>query len=211
VKAPDSRLPAPGPEIVLLVVIAGCGGAQRANVDPCAGDHVIVGVAEVAALSGCRTVGGDVVIRGAGELDLSGLRVEEIDGDLTIGPTFALDVVSVEGVRWVGGTVSVVSNAAATGIYLAALEEAGNVEVASNLTAQGVTLSGLHVVRGDLAVERNPALENLHLGSLEEVGGTLSIADNDLLEIVEIDEVRAGAVRVSGKALPSDLVVRLRH
>jgi hypothetical protein len=171
---------------------------------------VIVSAEDASAVAGCRTVEGTIEVRGAGELDLEALKgIERVTGDVTIGPTFGVTVISLDGIRTVGGTLRIVSNGVATGVYLPALEQAGGIEIASNVAAGGVAMPALASVEHDLLVEQNPVLENLTMGSLGRVGGTLRIKDNRALAIVEIGAVEAGVVDVAGDALPDDFASKL--
>jgi hypothetical protein len=156
-------------------------------------------------------VAASLELRGAGYLDLAELaHVEVVEGDLTIGPTFGLDVVNLEGLREVRGTLKIVSNAVATGVYLPALQQAARIEIAANVGVAGVAMPALRTVTGDLVIAENPALENLGLGSLQKVGGTLRIAENRVLALVEIGEVEATRFDVTGEALPPEVTERLR-
>lgn len=172
------------------LLLAACGGAEPAPRRPdraCQGDWIVTSQEDVEQVAACGAVGGDVTIRGAGDLDLAALTpLAEIGGDLVIGPTFDLDVVAVEGLRRVGGALRIVSNGLATGVFLPRLEHAGSVEVAGNVAIAGLSMPALRAVGGDLIIEDNPGLEHLDAALLAEVGGTLRIQGNPLLATVEL-------------------------
>ena len=170
--------------ITLLLAVAGCGGApSAAPARTCEGDRVIVRQADVAEVAACGELHGSLTIRGAAVADLSALAsLETVRGDLVIGPTFDLDVVSVEGVRRIGGALRVVSNGLATGVFLPRLEHAGSVEVAGNVAIAGVSMPALRSIDGDLVVEDNPSLERLDTGALESVGGATRIQSLDTVQ-----------------------------
>jgi hypothetical protein len=174
------------------VVLGGCGGAEPAPRRPditCQGDWIITSQEVLEEAAACGAVGGDVTIRGAGDLDLGALAsLESVGGDLVIGPTFDLDVVSVEGLRRVGGALRIVSNGLATGVFLPRLDQAGSVEVAGNVAIAGLSMPSLRQVDGDLVVEDNPGLEHLDLGALAGVGGALRIEGNPVLATVELPD-----------------------
>ena len=173
-----------------LVLLAACGGAERPETPrapTCAGEIVITGEDALASLAGCRRLDGSLVIRGGAAFDLTRLdELEVVTGDLTIGPTFALETITVTGLREVGGAVHVISNAAAGGASLPALERAGSLEVAANVDLGRFVAPRLTDVAGDVTIADNPDLELLQLGALARVGGAVSLAANPNLQVIEI-------------------------
>jgi hypothetical protein len=199
------------------MVAAGCGARVREPEAPrssCRGDVVVTSADQLAALASCDRLDGSLALRGAARLELGALRrLAAVTGDLEIGPTFDLDVVSLDGVRFVGGAVRLVSNAAATGAFLPALERAASLEVAGNVAVLTITAPSLARVEGDLVIEDNPALEVLTLRALAEVGGALQIRRNPALELVDAAAlVRIGGdAEVGGARLPAELADHVRR
>jgi hypothetical protein len=175
---------------VALVLLAACGGAERPDAPrapTCTGDRVITGEDSLASVAGCSRLDGSLAIRGGAAFDLTQLAdLEVITGDLTIGPTFALETLHVTGLREVGGAVRIVSNAAADGASLPALERAGSLEVAANVDLGRFLAPRLTDVAGDVTVADNPELELLQLGALARVGGAVSLTANPVLQVIEI-------------------------
>jgi hypothetical protein len=175
--------------VTALVLLAGCTHPHAGADARCSGDAVIVSDEQLDAIGRCAAYDGSLQIRGAGELDLTRLaKVERITGDLTIGPTFGLDVVDLEHLRAVGGALRIVSNGAATGAYLPALEQVGSLEISSNVGLAGVALPSLTRIGGDLVVDGNPVLENLTAAKLQAVGGQLVMDRNPQLTLIEIPD-----------------------
>jgi hypothetical protein len=182
-----------------LVLVAACGGAEPTPARPeaaCGVDRVITRQDHLEEVGACGSVTGNLIIRGAARFDLAALApLESVDGDLIIGPTFDLDVVSVDGLRRVGGALRIVSNGLATGVFLPRLEHAGSIEVAGNVAIAGVSMPALRQVDGDLVVEDNPGLEHLAAGALAEVGGIVRIDGNPALAAEQADALRERSPR----------------
>jgi hypothetical protein len=174
----------------LLLLVAACGGAERPETPrapTCTGEIVVTSEDALATIAGCRRLDGSLVIRGGASFDLTRLdELEVIAGDLTIGPTFALETITLTGVREVGGAVHVISNAAANGASLPALERAGSLEVAANVDLGRFVAPRLRDLAGDLTITDNPDLELLQLGALARVGGAVSLTANPSLQVIEI-------------------------
>jgi hypothetical protein len=187
----------PAPTRVALLLLAACAhapGSPRAR--PCpTGDVAIRAQADVDALAGCRAVPGALSIRTAAPIDLRPLdALEEIGGDLAIGPTLAL--AGVDGfahLRAIGGALRLSANAEATGAYFPALERAGAVAVDGNLSLAELLAPKLARVTGDVTISHNGALEVVDLGALV-VAGRIAFDDNR-----ELGEVHVPAL---GRAAP---------
>lgn len=177
----------------LLALLVGCGGASAAPARPaaaCAGDVVVGSQEELASVAACGTVDGSVAIRTAARLDLSALApLEEVRGDLTIGPTFDVPAIRADGLRRVGGALRIVSNGAATAAHLPRLERAGSVEIGGNVALGTISAPALAEVGGDLRVEDNPALEILVAGALARVGGEVRVERTAQLGLVDLGRV----------------------
>jgi len=169
-----------------LIVIAGCASAAHPRACP-RGDVAIRGQDDVRALAGCRAITGSLVIRTGAPLDLHGLAdVEQIAGDLVIGPTLAIG--GVDGfahLRAIGGQLRLASNASATGAWFPALERAGAVVVDGNLALTELSAPRLATVGGDVTVAHNGALEVVDLGALV-VAGRITFDDNRSLGDVSV-------------------------
>ena len=140
---------------------------------------VAAGPEALAALAGCQRVPG-LTVRGAGPLSLAPLaELVQVDGDLVIGPTLALDAVGLPALEEVGGRLAVVSSAAATGLYAPRLTAVGALEIRDDLSLATVSLPALATVAGPLTVTRLPALELVDTSALTRVDGAVVVAVPD--------------------------------
>jgi hypothetical protein len=159
------------------LLIAGCAHASPRACP--SGDVAIRVQADADAMAGCRAVGGALSIRTGAPIDLRGLAsLEEIGGDLAIGPTLALT--GIDGfahLRAIGGALRVTANAEVTGAYFPALEKAGAVVVDGNFALAELLAPKLAAVAGDVTVSHNGALEIVDLGALV-VAGHITFDDN---------------------------------
>lgn len=169
----------------LLCLLAACGAGEKAGPAPApaprcpAGDVVVRVEEDAAALAGCTA----------------------IEGDLLVGPSFALGSIAALGrIERVTGSLEISSNAALTGVFMAGLRSVtGNVTVESNLSAETVSLHHLVEVGGDLVVRDNRGLVRLDLGALTRVGGRLEVSDHPVLDSVSLDAIAsAGEVAIDG-------------
>ena len=168
-----------------LCLLVACGSGDRAaparpGAPPCPRGDAIVRVDEEAAgLARCTV----------------------IEGDLVIGPSFALgSLASLARIEEVGGSLEIASNAALAGVFMPGLRRVtGSVTVESNLGAETVSLHHLREVGGDLVVQGNRGLLRLDLSALEKVGGRFEVSDHPVLESVSLDAlVSAGEVAIDG-------------
>lgn len=214
-----------GRVVVLSVCTAGlalvaCGGGQHGGsgaVD-CAqvGTTVVRDQADADRLAGCAVVRGDLVVAGAGEIDLTPLgALVRIEGNLHVGPTLALNSIDGFGaLQVVGGHLELVENFSATGAYFGALERVGgSVRVRANPGFDNVALGRLAAVGASVWVVDNPSLARLDIGAVVQVGRDLVVTDNPLLESMPVAEsVLVGGTRIIARlrgaskptSIPSD-------
>jgi hypothetical protein len=186
-----------------LIGVVACGHPARPRPATCpAGDVLVESQADVAALAGCRRLAGALAIRTGVALDLGPLaRLEEVRGDLVVGPTLALGGVDgFGGLRAVGGTLRVASNGEATGAWFPALERAGAVEVVGNTALAELFVPRLGAVDRDVVIRGNPALELVDAGSLRRAR-RLSIEDDRALAVLRVPAAVGAEVHVARTAL----------
>ncbi len=180
---------------------------------PCPIDRpvMIVSQADAARLAGCATLR-SITIRSGGSLDLSVIgALTTLTGDLTIGPTVAVEDVTLRGLRTVDGAIHVVGNGLLQGIFLPTLERAGRVVIDGNVAITTLSLPRLAAVRGALRVTDNASLELIDIPALASVDDELVLAHNPKLTLVESGELRAaGQVEIDAPKLSTDLTDRLR-
>ncbi len=172
---------------LLRAATAACGHAAPHPRGCPTGDAAIRAAADVVALAPCRALPGALVIRTGAPIDLRPLAgLEEIAGDLTIGPTLALTGLDgFDHLRAIGGTLRVSANAEATGAWFPALESAGAVVIDGNLALAELFAPRLARVRGDVSIAHNGALQILDLGALV-VAGHIALDDNRALGEVHV-------------------------
>jgi hypothetical protein len=195
-------------------VAVGCGPiAATRPAASCGGDRpvVIVRQADITALAGCTTLRG-VTIRSAAPLDVSALRqLATITGDLTIGPTVAVDEIQLGELRAVLGTIHIVANGLVTGVFLPRLERAGRIAVDGNASLTTVSLPRLAAVHGALQVTDNASLEALDLPALLTVDQDLVLDGDPVLTVLDAPQLRrTGALALAAPRLPHDVADRLR-
>ena len=201
--------------LALLALVPAClssrsGGESAAH---CPQDKSVeLGLQEdVNRLAGCTVLRG-IVIRTGAPIELSPLReLEEITGDLSIGPTIGLDEVAFNGLLRVGGTVRVANNNSLRGLFLPRLERAGRVEVENNVALTSISMPRLTDVQGALVIADNSSLELISAQLLTGVGNELVIAGHPRLELVEMPRLgTVDAVRVErNPKLAADVVDKL--
>jgi hypothetical protein len=178
-------------KLALLAVLPGCflgHGKQRAS---CPTDRTVeLSLPEdVKRLAGCEKVGG-VVIRTGATVDVSPLaELEEITGDLSVGPTVGVDTVAFNGLLRVGGTIRVANNGSLRGLYLPRLEHAGRIEVDNNAVLSTISLPRLADVDSSLVITDNNALELLTATLLVTIGHELVISGHPKLELLEMPRI----------------------
>lgn len=200
--------------LACAALLPGCFLVKKDDVAACPKDRVVhLGLQEeVGAVSGCSRLSG-IEIRTGATVDVTPLReLEEITGDLLIGPTVGVDTVAFNGLLRVGGTIRVVSNSSLRGLFLPRLESVGRIEVEANVVLTTIALPRLTTVHNSIVIASNPGLELLSAGVLSKVGGELVIVDHPKLNLVELPRVsRLQAVRLENNPkLPAEVTDKLR-
>jgi hypothetical protein len=177
--------------LALLALLPGCflgHGKQSASCPE--GRTVELSLPEdVKRLAGCEKVGG-IVIRTGATIDVAPLaELEEITGDLSVGPTVGVDTIAFNGLLRVGGTIRVANNGSLRGLYLPRLEHAGRVEVDNNAVLSTISLPRLADVDSSLVITDNNALELVTATLLVTIGHELVIAGHPKLELLEMPRI----------------------
>lgn len=199
----------------LLSVLSGCflfKGTPNASCPE--GKIVELGLQEdVKRIAGCPSAGG-VTIRTGATIDVTPLNeLEEIAGDLAIGPTVGVDSVAFNGLLRVGGTIRIVSNGSLRGVFLPRLEHAGRIEIDGNAVLTTISMPRLVDVAGSLVITDNHGLELVSAGTLTSIGGELVIVGHPKLNLLEVPRLtRMETIRIEGnpKVTP-ELVAQLRE
>jgi hypothetical protein len=167
---------------------------------------------DIAGYAGCKRALG-LAIRTGATIDLAPLReLDEITGDLAIGPTVGVETVSLPALRRVGGAIRVASNGSLRALFLPLLEHAGRVDVDNNIVLGTISLPRLIDIAESLVVTDNRVLALVDVPSLVSVGNELVIDGQPKLELVDAPRLaHANAVRVeSDPLLPAAAADRLR-
>jgi hypothetical protein len=196
-----------------LVPLSGCflfpHDPQRCREDRVA---AIASQDDVTAFAGCRKALG-LAIRTGQTIDLRPLReLEDITGDLEIGPTVGIETVSLPSLARVGGAVRVTGNGSLRALFLPLLARAARVVVDENIVLGTVSLPRLVDVEESLVITDNRVLALIDVPALTSVGNELVIEGQPKLELVDAPRLaHAGAVRVErDPKLPPEAVERLR-
>ena len=200
--------------LALLAVLPGCF-LIRNNDAQCPQDRTIAITTQddVARFAGC-TRARNVVIHTGATVDLAPLaHLDEIRGDLVIGPTVGIEEAGLNGLEHVGGAIRVTDNAAMHGLYLPRLIDAGRVVIDGNRGLRTVALPRAHEIHGAFVVTDNPKLELVTATELVQIDRELVIAGQPKLENLELAHLAAAdGVRVDDDPkLPAELVQRLRE
>jgi hypothetical protein len=200
--------------VALVLAGAGCSLLRGPDTSKCPTRTIVeLGLQEdVRKIAGCPRTGG-IVIRTGASLDVTPLReLEEIDGDLSIGPTVGVDTVAFNGLLRVSGTIRVVSNSSLRGLFLPRLESAGRIEVENNVVLTTISVPRLVTVANALVVSDNAGLELMSAGALVNVAGELVITDHPKLGLVELPRLTGlQTVRIENNPkLPAELVSKLQ-
>src|SRR5215470_14108381 len=97
---------------IAIALLPGCFLVKSSDTKKCPPDRTVeIGLQEdVVKLVGCEQVAG-VTIRTGATIDVAPLReLEEITGNLSVGPTVGVDELSFNGHRHVGGTIRIANN-----------------------------------------------------------------------------------------------------
>lgn len=199
--------------LVLLAVLPGCFMFRSGDHASCPKDRSVeVGLQEeVAKLAGCTQVSG-ILVRTGATIELSPLKqLEEITGDLTIGPTVGLDEAAFNSLLRVGGTIRVMSNTSMRGLYFPRMEHVGRIEVEGNAVLTSISLPRLASVAGAMVISDNGGLEIINAPLLATVGKELVISGHRQLNLLEMRQLaRVEAIRIEGNPkLPAEVVEQL--
>ena len=186
--------------LVLLALLAGCFHRGKPS-SACPTDRTVeLSLPEdVVRITGCEKVGG-VMIRTGATIDVSPLSdLEEIVGDLTVGPTVGVDTIAFNGLLRVGGTIRVANNGSLRGLYLPRLEHAGRIEVDNNAVLSTISVPRLADVSNSLVITDNNALELVTATLLTTIGQELVISGHPKLELLEMPRItRMETIRLEG-------------
>jgi hypothetical protein len=186
---------------VAVAVLIGCRSpaSRSRSPSPChsPGGARISDAADLSASLSCARLSALVVRTGA-MLSIAGFdRLEEIDGDLVIGPTVAVDIVEMRKLVRIGGRLRISGNSSLTGVFLPRLRAAGRVEIEYNAGLSTVSMPALTEVGQRVAVTNNPDLEALSMNALERAG-ELVLSSLPKLGVLQLDGLRSvGAWGVS--------------
>lgn len=199
---------------LLAALVPGCFLVKSTDSAACPKDRVVeLGLQEdVGKIAGCSRLSG-IEIRTGATIDVAPLReLEEISGDLSIGPTVGVDTVAFNGLLRVGGTIRVVSNGSLRGVFLPRLESVGRIEIENNVVLTTIALPRVTTVKNSVIVSNNNGLELISAGVLSDVGGELVIVDQPKLNLVELPRLRhLQALRLENlPVLPKDVADKLR-
>lgn len=199
--------------LLLLALLPGCFMFRSGDHASCPKDRSVeIGLQEeVAKLAGCTQLAG-VVIRTGATIDVTPLKqLEEISGDLTIGPTVGLDEAAFNGLLRVGGTIRVMNNGSMRGLYFPRIEHVGRIEVENNAVMVSISMPRLASVAGAMVISDNGGLELINAPLLATVGKELVISGHPKLNLLEMPQLASvEAIRIEGNPkLPPDVVERL--
>ena len=197
---------------LVVVPLAGCFLFPRKS--SCPMDRVVVLATQddVAAFAGCKRAVG-LSIRTGAAIDVSPLgELDEITGDLAIGPTVGVESITLR-VRRVGGSVRATGNTSLFGLFLPLLEHAGRIDVDANARLATLSARRLAGVTESIIITDNRALALVDLPALVVVGNELVISGDPALELVDMPRLaRASAVRLDGDPKLAPAVIdRLRR
>jgi len=200
---------------LLLVGLPGCFLFRNGDAERCQEGRIVVLDSQDAVLhfAGCKVAAGLVVRTGA-SIDFGPLReLEEITGDLVVGPTVGIEEFELNRVRTIGGAVRVSKNPSLRGLFLPRLENAGRIFVEDNGALTTIALPRIDTVRGAVIINDNRSLELLAAPELATVGHELVVIDHPKLAVLELGKlVSAEAVRIErDPKLPPEAVTQIRE
>lgn len=194
---------------LLLASLAACSAPQQRGEPQCNPDAKIVlgGQDDVDAARGCLTIE-SLTIRTGAALDLSPLkRLHVVLGDVSVGPSVALEELQLPQLYSVG-TLTIAGNNDLHGVILPKLASARGIRIENNIALATVRLPALAKVSGDFVVATHGELGLLDASALETIGGELWILDNGKLTLVEAAQLQhAAGVRIDGNAMLDAQVV----
>jgi hypothetical protein len=194
---------------LLLVSLAACSSPQKSGEPQCNPGAKIVlgGQDDVDAARGCLTIE-SLTIRTGAPLDLSPLkRLHVVLGDVTVGPSVALEELQLPQL-YSAGAITITGNGDLHGVILPKLASARGIRIEGNVALTTIALPALSKVTGDLVVAQHAELGLLDAPALETVGGVLRIVENRKLTLVEAGKLqRAAGVRIENNAMLDTAVV----
>lgn len=167
---------------------------------------------DVTKFAGCKTASG-IRIRTGATIDVTALSdLEEISGDLVIGPTVGVDSIAFNGLLEVRGTIRVANNGSLRGLFLPRLERAGRIEVDNNAVLSTISMPRLATVKGAMVITDNNALELVTATLLTSLGQELVIAGHPNLNLLEMPRVsHMATIRLEANPkLPPEVADQLR-
>ena len=197
----------------LVLAFAACVPSKGTDSSRCPRDHSLeIGLQEdVARYAGCEKAAG-VTIRTGATIDVTPLHdLQEISGDLAVGPTVGVDELAFNGLLRVHGTIRIANNGSLRGLFLPRLVEVGRIEIENNAVLESISMPRLKIVEGAVVVTDNNALEMLSASLLETIGGELVILGHPKLNLVELAHLaNLQAIRIEDNPkLPADVVDQL--
>jgi hypothetical protein len=199
--------------VAVLAVLPGCFLFRSGERASCPKDRAAdIGLQEdVNKLAGCLQLQG-ITIRTGATIDVSPLKeLEEISGDLSIGPTVGLDEAAFNGLLRVGGTIRVANNGSLRGLFFPRVERIGRAEIENNVVLNSISMPRLGTVDGALVIADNGGLEMISAPLLATVGKELVIAGHRKLHLLEMSHVTSvETIRIEGNPkLAADVVDKL--
>ncbi|MBL4633732.1 MAG: hypothetical protein JKY56_07660 [Kofleriaceae bacterium] len=139
---------------------------------------------------GCIRITGDLKIGGALQSTAVFSELQEVSGNLEIGPSYQLtSLAGLSKLKRVGGTFRIRNTQSLSGLFLGSLEEVGaSLEILGNLSFETVSLHSLVRVGASLKVEHNNNLQRLDLSKLVHLGGESVIYGRKLDSLVTPDK-----------------------
>ena len=200
---------------LLLLALPGCFLFRNGDAERCQEGRIVVLDSQDAVLhfAGCKVAAG-VVVRTGASIDFGPLReLEEITGDLVVGPTVGIEEFELNRVRTIGGAVRVSKNPSLRGLFLPRLENAGRIFVEDNGALTTIALPRIDTVRGAVIISDNHSLELIAAPELATVGHELVVIDHPKLALIELTKlVSAEAVRIErDPKLPPEAVTQIRE
>jgi hypothetical protein len=199
--------------LALLALLAGCHVFRHAPNPSCQeGSTVELSLPEdVKHFAGCERASG-ILIRTGATIDVTPLAdLEEVTGNIWVGPTVGVDAITLNGLVRVGGTIHVANNGSLRGLYLPRLEQAGRIEVDNNAVLTTISIPRLAHVDGSFVITDNTSLEMITATRLATVGQELVIAGQPKLNLFEIPLIQhMQTIRLErNPSLPDDVVYQL--